>query len=76
MPVPVQRERVAVLWTLSWSDESVLACSVYRDPFGLQLCVESNAAIVLSEPFELEPRAVARAHALRDSLKRRGWVDR
>jgi len=25
------------------------------------------------EPFEMEPRALARTKALRDSLKRRGW---
>jgi hypothetical protein len=55
----------------------VLACCVYRDGIGLlQLRVESPTALIVCEPFELQPRAVARAHALRESLKRRGWIDR
>jgi hypothetical protein len=29
----------------------------------------------VAEPFDLQPRAMARAKALRESLKRRGWRD-
>lgn len=32
-------------------------------------------AVIVEEPFDLEPRAVARAHALREALKRRGWKE-
>jgi hypothetical protein len=67
---------VATLWELAWIDDSVLACSVYRLEGGMQLRVESATALIVCEPFELQPRAVARAHALRVSLMRRGWVDR
>ena len=69
-------ELVATLWQLAWIDDSVLACCVYRNGVDLQLRVESATALIVCEPFELQPRAVARAHALRASLKRRGWVDR
>jgi hypothetical protein len=69
-------DRVATLWQLAWTDDSVLACCVYRLESGMQLRVESATALIVCEPFELHPRAVARAHALRESLMRRGWVDR
>ena len=69
------RERVATLWQLVWTDDSVLECCVYRDGAAFQLRVASATALVACEPFELQPRSVARAHALRESLKRRGWVD-
>jgi hypothetical protein len=67
---------VATLWELAWTDDSVLACCVYRDGTGLQLRVESPTTLIFSEPFDLQPRAVARAHALCALLKRRGWIDR
>ena len=69
-------ELVATLWQLAWVDDSVLACCVYRNGADLQLRVQSPTAVVVCESFDLQPRAVARAHALRESLKRRGWVDR
>jgi hypothetical protein len=75
MTAPDGADRVAILWQLTWIDDSVLMCSVYRDVHGLHLRVESNDALVVDEPFELQPRAIAKAHALRDSLKRRGWVE-
>jgi len=52
-----------------------LSCTVYRNTDGLQLRLESPTAIILSEPFELQPRVLARMQALRASLKRRGWRD-
>jgi hypothetical protein len=65
---------VATLWQLAWNDDR-LACTVYRNTEGLQLRLESPTAIILTEPFELQPRTLARMQALRDSLKRRGWQD-
>jgi hypothetical protein len=50
-------------------------CTVYRNAAGLQLRVESPTAVIVSEPFELQPRTFARTEALRDSLRRRGWQD-
>ena len=71
-----QSQRIAVLWQLAWSDESVLDCSVYRDAGGFEMRVESNGVLVTGERCELQPRAIARAQALRDSLLRHGWRDR
>jgi hypothetical protein len=63
-----------VLWELEWN-ENRLVCAVYRRAHGLQLRVESAKAVIVSEPFVIEPRALARAQALRDDLKRRGWTE-
>ena len=68
------RDRVALLWQLAWKDDR-LCCSVYRRNERLELTVESKMAVIVTEPFDLEPRAVARAQALREALKRRGWTD-
>jgi len=68
------RERVALLWQLAWNEDR-LWCSVYRQQDQLHLTVESTMAVIVEEPFDLEPRAVARAHALREALKRRGWKE-
>jgi hypothetical protein len=65
---------LAVLWELEWS-ENRLVCAVYRRATGLQLRVESATAVIVSEPFVIEPRALARAQKLRDDLKRRGWSE-
>lgn len=66
--------RLATLWNMAWND-SRLTCVVYRTSAGMQLTIESPDAVVIMEQFELQPRAVARAHALREALKRRGWKD-
>jgi hypothetical protein len=63
---------VATLWQLSL-DQQRLSCTVYRSAGGFQLRVESGSSIILTEPFDLEPRIFARSQALRASLKRRGW---
>ncbi len=73
MPASCQPERIAILWQLAWTDDSILACSVYRDACGWQLRLEAGSAVVIAERCELQPRTMARARALRDSLKRRGW---
>jgi hypothetical protein len=65
---------LATLWQLALAEDR-LFCSVYRHDAGLQLRVESSSAVILSEPFELQPRVLARTQALRESLKRRGWRD-
>jgi len=63
-----------MLWQLAW-DENRLWCSVYLRRGKLELTVESTTATIVTEPFDLEPRAVARAQALREALKRRGWKE-
>ena len=66
--------RVATLWQLAW-DTDRLVCAIYRDGDNLELRLESARSVILSEPFELQPRMLARTQALRESLKRRGWHD-
>ena len=66
--------RIATLWELAWNDER-LACVVCRADDGLRLRIESPTTVIVSERFTMEPRAVARVRALRDSLQRRGWYD-
>ena len=66
------RTPVARLWELAWDDQR-LACSIYRTGSALELAVESRQAVILSEAFHFEPRALARIKALREDLERRGW---
>ena len=63
---------VATLWQLALAKD-LLFCTVYRNVEGLQLRLESPTAVIMSEPFDLQPRMMARTQALRESLKRRGW---
>jgi hypothetical protein len=65
---------VTTLWTMA-SNGVRLSCAVYRAATGLELRVESETATMVREPFELQPRAIARTQALRESLRRRGWQD-
>ncbi len=68
-------EPLATLWRLAWNGDR-LACIVYRHSDGrLQLRVEVAEAIIVDERFELRPRMLARARALREALKRRGWEE-
>ncbi len=64
---------VATLWQLAWRNQQ-LSCVVYRDGDALRLTVDSPTAVIVTEPFEMQPRALARAQALRDALLRRGWT--
>ena len=64
--------RLAVLWELELQ-ENRLACVVYRLTRGLELRLESPQATIIAEPFELRPRMLAKARALRRGLTRRGW---
>ena len=66
--------RLAVLWELEMQGNR-LACVVYRLARGLELRLESPQATILAEPFEMQPRMLAKARALRNSLERRGWRD-
>jgi hypothetical protein len=63
---------IAVLWRLAW-DHNQLACAVYGSGSGMELRLEANGGTIMSEPFDLQPRSVARTQALRASLLRRGW---
>jgi hypothetical protein len=74
--VPRRRRKldpVATLWQLVWN-EDLLSCAVYRaGKRGLEMRLEAGTRTLFCEPFELGPRMVARAQALRRSLMRRGW---
>jgi hypothetical protein len=73
LAVPLSREGcIATLWHLTWNDDRV-RCAVYQNAEGMQLRLESDAGVIVSEPFDMQPRAFARSRALRESLKRRGW---
>ena len=63
---------LATLWRLAWNEDH-LSCVVYRTGSGMMLNVESEQAVVITEHFALQPRALARAQALRRALERRGW---
>lgn len=65
---------MATLWRLVWN-ESRLSCAVYKAGDGFEMRLETGTATILAEPFDLKPRVLARAEALRRSLKRRGWED-
>jgi hypothetical protein len=69
---PPQHGRVATLGKLI-RDENRVRCVVYHGAAGMELRLESPHAVILSEPFDMQPRSLARVKALRDSLKRRGW---
>ena len=63
---------VATLWQLAWNDD-LLSCAVYRAGKGLEMRIQAGTRTLFSQPFELGPRMVGRAQALRLSLVRRGW---
>jgi hypothetical protein len=65
---------VSTLWNLVF-DKQRVRCVVYRGVNGMELRLESPTAVILREPFEMGPRALARTRALKESLKRRGWRD-
>jgi hypothetical protein len=66
--------RVATLWKLLFQG-SRLSCAVYQGPAGMELRLESATGTILKEPFDMQPRSLARTKALRESLKRRGWTE-
>ena len=65
---------VSTLWNLTFNEQRV-KCVVCRGVNGMELRLESSTGVILREPFEMEPRALARTKALRESLKRRGWQE-
>jgi hypothetical protein len=67
-------QRIATLWQLAWQNDR-LSCAIYRHGPRLELHIESPTAVIVTEQFDFEPRSLARAHAVRDALKRRGWQD-
>lgn len=66
--------RVSTLWNLSFNGDLV-SCVIYHGTRGMELRLQSAKGIILSEPFDMQPRSLARTKALRDSLKRRGWLE-
>ena len=70
--LPTRRIPLATLWKLTFNDDR-LSCAVYRAGKGLEMRLETRRETILKEPFEIRPRMLARAQALRQSLKRRGW---
>jgi hypothetical protein len=72
--IPGESRPVATLWQMGLNGARV-RCTVHRDANGLQIRVESPTSVIVSEPFELQPRTFARSQALRDALRRRGWTD-
>jgi hypothetical protein len=74
MSAPGGSERLATLWSLHWNGDRV-SCIVYRTGGEMLLRVESDQAVMITERFALQPRMLARAQALRDALKRRGWEE-
>ena len=74
MPVLNDVRPLATLWQLALKDDR-LFLTVYRDKEGLHLRLESRTAVIMTEPFDMQPRMLARTQALRNSLKRRGWTD-
>jgi hypothetical protein len=61
-----------MLWQLAWDDD-LISCAVYKAGKGLEMRLEAGTRTLFCEPFELGPRMVSRAQALRRSLVRRGW---
>jgi hypothetical protein len=73
--VTLTRDRpISTLWDLTFNEQR-LRCVVYRGANGMELRLESLTQVILTEPFEMGPRALARTRALRESLKRRGWKE-
>lgn len=66
--------RVATLWKLMFKEDRV-SCVVYHGAKGMELRLESPTGTIFREPFDMQPRSLARTRALRDSLKRRGWKE-
>lgn len=73
MTIP-REGRVATLWNLMLNNQHV-SCAVYQGATGMEMRLESAGGVILAEPFQMQPRALARTKALRESLKRRGWVE-
>ena len=74
MQSPGEPEQLATLWNLHWNGDWV-RCVVYRTERGMELTVESAEAVMHREQFDMQPRALARARALRAAMIRRGWAD-
>ena len=73
MPIP-RDGRISTLWNLIFNENRV-RCVVYHGANGMELRLESAAGTILTEPFDMQPRSLARTRALRESLKRRGWKE-
>ena len=65
---------MTTLWNLIFHEARV-SCVVYHGDQGMELRLESAEGVILTEPFNMQPRAFARTKALRESLMRRGWIE-
>jgi hypothetical protein len=65
---------VTTLWQLGL-EENRLFCTIYRSTAGFELRLETGSAVILTEPFDMQPRMLARTQQLRAALKRRGWQE-
>jgi hypothetical protein len=73
--VTLARDRhISTLWNLTFNEHRV-RCAIYHAANGMELRLESATGVILTEPFDMEPRSLARTRALRESLKRRGWKE-
>ena len=73
MTIP-REGRVTTLWNLMFQGNR-LSCAVYHGPTGMELRLESPTGTIFREPFDMQPRSLARTKTLRESLQRRGWQD-
>jgi hypothetical protein len=69
---PRGSQPIAMLWDLAWNGDRV-SCAVYKARRGLEMRLESGSKTIFIEPFQIQPRSLARAQALKRSLERRGW---
>ena len=65
---------VTTLWQLGL-EENRLFCTIYRNSAGFELRLETGSTVILTEPFDMQPRLLARTQQLRAALKRRGWQE-
>jgi hypothetical protein len=65
---------VATLWQLGL-EQNRLFCTIYRNMAGFELRLETTSTVILTEPFDMQPRLLARTRQLRAALKRRGWQE-
>ena len=65
---------VTTLWQLGL-EQNRLFCTIYRNSTGFELRIETASTVILTEPFDMQPRLLARTQQLRAALKRRGWQE-
>lgn len=70
----MSERELAVLWRLiAYTDRSV-TCRVFEAPQGLELRVERDGEVHLSEVHADQPSLLARSSELRNALVEKGWT--